>query len=134
MISIVTDPQSVDYEEVVNRITSIYDSCSINEKKAFHVILQEIADKGYSQTLEQVWLKDFTDVPVSIDRFITESEYLGETNRNGEMVYPFWRKSLREIFTEDKNYSEIIFSGATRIGKTSTAITCMAYMLYRLMG
>lgn len=133
MISIVTDPQSVDYEEVVNRITSIYDSCSINEKKAFHAILQEIADKGYSQTLEQVWLKDFTDVPVSIDRFITESEYLGETNRNGEMVYPFWRKSLREIFTEDKNYSEIIFSGATRIGKTSTAITCMAYMLYRLM-
>lgn len=133
MVSIITNAQHVDYDEVVNRITSIYNSGSLNEKIAFKTILEEISEKGYSQTLEQVWLKDFVEIPVSIDRFITESDYLGETNRNGEMVYPFWRNALREIFTEDKSYSEVIFSGATRIGKTSTAITCMAYMLYRLM-
>lgn len=133
MVSIVTNVQQVDYDEVVNRITSIYNSCSLDEKIAFKTILQEISEKGYSQTLEQVWLKDFVEIPVSIDRFITESDYLGETNRNGEMVYPFWRNALREIFTEESKYSSIVFSGATRIGKTSTAITCMAYMLYRLM-
>ena len=86
MVSIITNAQHVDYDEVVNRITSIYNSCSLDEKRAFKTILEEISEKGYSQTLEQVWLKDFVEIPVSIDRFITESDYLGETNRNGEMV------------------------------------------------
>lgn len=124
---------SIDYEDVVSRISGIYNTCSIDEKHIFKKIIQEISDKGYSQTLEQIWLDDFTEVPVSIDRFITDDYYMGQTNDSGNMVYPFWKKTLNDIFTEDKNYSEIIFSGATRIGKTSTAITGMCYMLYRLM-
>lgn len=123
----------VDYSEVIDRIQGIFVSCSLSEKRIFTKILEEVADKGYSQTLEQIWLKDFTEVPVSIDRFISDSKYLGETNDNGAMVYPFWKETLRKIFTEENSYYEILLSGATRIGKTSTAITCMAYMLYRLM-
>ena len=123
----------VDYSEVIDRIQGIFASCSLSEKRIFTKILEEVADKGYSQTLEQIWLKDFTEVPVSIDRFISDSKYLGETNDNGAMVYPFWKETLRKIFTEENSYYEILLSGATRIGKTSTAITCMAYMLYRLM-
>lgn len=124
---------SIDYEEVIKRIVDIYNSCYDNEKSIFEKILKEVSKKGYSETLEKIWLMDFVEVPVSIDRFLNDPYYLGETNDNGNMVYPFWRKTLNEIFTEDKNYSEIIFSGATRIGKTSTAISAMAYMLYRLM-
>ena len=131
MANVKTD--SIDYEEVIKRIVDIYNSCYDNEKKIFEKILKEVSKKGYSETLEKIWLMDFVEVPVSIDRFLNDPYYLGETNDNGNMVYPFWRKTLNEIFTEDKNYSEIIFSGATRIGKTSTAISAMAYMLYRLM-
>ena len=131
MANVKTD--SIDYEEVIKRIVDIYNSCYDNEKKTFEKILKEVSKKGYSETLEKIWLMDFVEVPVSIDRFLNDPYYLGETNDNGNMVYPFWRKTLNEIFTEDKNYSEIIFSGATRIGKTSTAISAMAYMLYRLM-
>lgn len=123
----------IDYQEVIDRISSIYSSCLPEEKIIFSDILMEVSDKGYSETLEKIWLADFTEIPVSISTFIRESEYLGDTNNNGQMVYPFWKKSLDEIFTEDKNYYEVILSGATRIGKTSTAITGMAYMLYRLM-
>ena len=125
--------ESPDYDDVIDRITKIYSSCLPNEQRVFESILQEVADKGYSNTLEQIWLKDFVEVPVSIDTFISDSLYLGETNDNGSMVYPFWKEALEDIFTESKSYSEIVFSGATRIGKTSTAITGMAYMLYRLM-
>lgn len=123
----------VDYSDVIDRIQGIFTSCSSAEKRIFTRILEEVADKGYSQTLEEIWLKDFTEVPVSIDKFISDPKYLGETNDNGAMVYPFWKETLRNIFTEENSYYEILFSGATRIGKTSTAITCMAYMLYRLM-
>ena len=122
-----------DYEVVVQRISDIYSSCNAEERAVFKSILAEVADKGYSQTLEQLWLRDFTEIPVTIDQFIKDDEYLGQTNNNGAMVYPFWIKTLEEIFDSNKNYTSVIFSGATRIGKTSTAITGMAYMLYRLM-
>lgn len=130
---ILTDTPSIDYDDVLQRIVGIYNSCNETERILFKSILEEMQDKGYSQTLEQIWLKDFVEVPVSIDQFISDDKYLGGTNNNGQMIYPFWRKTLNDIFTEDKNYYEILFSGATRIGKTSTAITGIAYMLYRLM-
>lgn len=123
----------IDYESTIERIQSVYSSCSSLEKQTLMKILQEVADKGYSETLETLWLSDFQEVPVSIDEFICNPMYLGETNRNGEAVYPFWRQTLNDIFNHGNQYNEIILSGATRIGKTSTATIIAAYMLYRLM-
>lgn len=96
-------------------------------------ILQEIADTGDSETYHDVWLADFKEMPVSIDQFICDPYYLGETTKNGEGVFPFWRQTLTDIFNHGNQYNEIILGGATRIGKTSTSVKIMAYMLYRLM-
>lgn len=124
---------NVEYEGVAERIQSVYASCSKMEQKQLIQILQEMSISGESQTLEQLWLTDFKEVPVSIDEFICNPYYLGQTNRNGDAVYPFWRETVRNIFNEGNRYSEIVLSGATRIGKTSTMTIIMAYMLYRLM-
>lgn len=96
-------------------------------------ILQEIADTGDSETYHDVWLADFKEMPVSIDQFICDPYYLGETTKNGDGVFPFWRQTLTDIFNHGNQYNEIILGGATRIGKTSTSVKIMAYMLYRLM-
>lgn len=115
------------------RIAGIYDSCNEKEKYYLRCILQELADEGYSKTYEDIWLADYKEIPVDIDTFIESDLYLGKTNRNGKSVYPFWRKTLREIFQAGNKYEECFFTGATRIGKSSTAITGTAYMLYKLM-
>ena len=124
---------SIDYEDVLQRIQSGYSSCSRLEQEMLKNILQEIADNGYSYTLEKLWLADFKEVPVSISQFLCDPQYLGASNRNGEAVYPFWKTTMNNIFSEGNKYSELVFSGATRIGKSSTAVSIMAYMLYRLM-
>lgn len=124
---------SIDYQDVLVRIQDSYASCSRMEQQMLKNILQEIVDTGDSYTLEKLWLADFKEVPVSINQFLCDPMYLGESNRNGEAVYPFWRQTMNNIFTEGNRYSEIILSGATRIGKSSTAVSIMAYMLYRLM-
>lgn len=124
---------SVDYTGVAERIQAVYHSCSKQEQAQLLKILQEMSITGESETLERIWLADFKEVPVSIDQFICDPYYLGETNRNGDAVYPFWKETLRDIFNHGNQYNEIILSGATRIGKTSTAISIGAYMLYRLM-
>lgn len=122
-----------DYDSIVPRIQQVYSSCSIAEQTMLHKILTELAANGYSYTYEQIYLSDFKEVPVSIDQFLDDSYYLGETNNNGKNVYPFWRKTFNDIFSRGNKYYEILFSGSTRIGKSSSAVTLMAYMLYRLM-
>lgn len=125
--------REIDYEDVLHRIQTVYASCSKMEQNTLKIILQEMVDKGYSQTLEQLWLSDFKEVPVSIDEFLCNPRYLGNTNNQGESVYPFWKHTLSDIFNNGNKFFEIILSGATRIGKSSTAVSIVAYMLYRLM-
>ena len=119
--------------DILDRIRGIYSSSTPEEKSYLCKILEEISDTGYSPTYEQIWLEDFKEIPVTIDTFIESETYLGKTNRCGKAVYPFWRKELRRMFDAGNKYHEWVLTGATRIGKSSTAITGTAYMLYRLM-
>lgn len=122
-----------DYDLVVNRINEIYATSSAAEQQMLKQILTELAVSGYSYTYEQIYLSDFKEVPVNIDEFICSNEYMGVVNRQGEAVYDFWKQMFRNVFNAGNQYNEIVLSGATRIGKSSSMTTIMAYMLYRLM-
>ena len=124
---------SLDYEDILARIRDIYDSCNPIEQAQFIKIIEELSDKGYSETLERIYLIDFKEVPVSIDRFLTDPEYLGESNDCGNQIYPGWWDAYHSVFDSQSEKYEVILSGATRIGKTSTAVSMMCYMLYLLM-
>lgn len=121
------------YMNLPERILDIYDTCSDDEKQYLFQILQELSETGTSSTYDDLWLQDYKEIPVDIDTFLNDNEYLGLTNRQGDSVYPYWRKSMHEIFDNGNQYTQCVFTGATRIGKTSTAITCAAFMLYRMM-
>lgn len=120
-------------ESVIERIQKIYHSCTYDEQMVLRQILEEIRDTGDSQTYRDIWLADFKEVPVSIEQFLCDPYYLGESTDNGKQVYPFWKDTLIDIFRHGNQYNEIILSGATRIGKSSTSVKIIAYMLYRLM-
>jgi len=120
-------------DDILERIQNIYDSCTEEEQGYLIQILEEFSSRGYSETYEKVWLADYREIPVDINTFIESDTYLGRTNNQGKAVYPFWRKELRSFFGAGNKYHEWVLTGATRIGKTSTAITATCYMLYRIM-
>lgn len=122
-----------DYESLPLRIKDIYDTCSPEEQGYLIQILQELSDTGTSSTYDNLWLQDYKEIPVDLDTFLCDDRYLGKTNREGEAIYPFWKTAMHDIFDSGNKYHECVFTGATRIGKTSTAITCSCYMLYRMM-
>ena len=124
---------ALNYEDIISRINDIYDNCSAIEQMQFLKILEELSDKGYSQTLEQIYLVDFKEVPVSIDRFLSDPYYLGESNDCGNQIYPGWWDVYHSVFDNSRDIYEVILSGATRIGKTSTTVSMMCYMTYLLM-
>ena len=123
----------INIESIPERIQAIYADCTESEQEILRTILHELAETGYSKTYEDVWLADYKEIPVDIETFLDSETYLGKTNRCGQAVYPYWRKSLKEFFNAGNQYWEWILTGATRIGKTSTGISGGAYMLYRMM-
>ena len=96
-------------------------------------ILKEFKKYGRSEALESLWYQDYEEIPVSIQEFISNPHYLGKSTRNGESIYPYWKKTYNKIFDDSLGYEEIIFTGAIGVGKTKTADVCLAYMLYKLM-
>ena len=123
----------LDYEDIISRIQGIFSQSNPLEQKHLLKILEELSDKGYSETLDTLYLVDFKEVPVSIDRFLTDPEYLGASNDCGNQIYPGWWDAYHSVFDSQSDKYEIILSGATRIGKTSTAVSMMCYMTYLLM-
>lgn len=75
----------------------------------------------------------YNEIPVSIDEFIENPRYLGKILDCGKSIYPRWRYHFRKIFEDPYKYSEIIFTGAIGIGKTSVANIIGAYLLYNLL-
>lgn len=124
---------ALDGEDIIARIQGIFDQSTPLEQKQFIRILEELSQKGYSETLETIYLVDFKEVPVSIDRFLTDPEYLGASNDNGNQIYPGWWEVYDTVFDSTRDIYEVVLSGATRIGKSSTAVSCMCYMTYLLM-
>lgn len=123
----------LDYEDIISRIQGIFEQSNPLEQKQLLKILEELSDKGYSETLDTLYLVDFKEVPVSIDRFLCDPEYLGGSNDCGNQIYPGWWDAYHSVFDSKSDKYEIILSGATRIGKTSTAVSMMCYMTYLLM-
>lgn len=115
------------------RIKSIYNSCTPEEQVVLIQILEELATSGYSETYNNVWLEDFKEIPVDLETFLTDDYYLGKVTRQGDAIYPYWKDVMHEIVDAGNQYQEIVFTGATRIGKSSTAITLAAYYTYWLM-
>lgn len=116
----------------ITKVKEQFNKLSADSKKVILQIVSELKE-GKTDTFREVYLVDYEEIPVSIDEFICNPMYLGKSTRNGESIFPYWRKKYREIFDSSLNYEEIVLTGAIGVGKTKTAVVCLAYLLYRLM-
>ena len=116
------------------RFQSLMQTLTEGERAVVVQILREYAETGTSKTYEGVWLEDYEEIPVDIDTFLEEDDYLGLATNHGKQIYPFWREQLRAMFKGgDMDFEEIAFTGAIGLGKTAIAVYAIAYLLYRLL-
>lgn len=121
-------------ENILNIDKSKFKELTEEEQQAVIQIIQEFRDNdGFSQTLDDMWKADYEEVPVDIMTFICDDRFLGKSTRQGTSIYPFWKKKYVEIFDTNKDYLEIVLTGAIGIGKTRTAVVCLCYLLYLIM-
>lgn len=107
-----------------------FDKLSDHEAKYVLEILREYSDKGYSQLHNTLWEIDFTEKPVSIQKFISDPDYLGVLGRT---IYPTWHDELGIVLGENSKILEWIISGSIGIGKTTISNVAQAYKAYKLM-
>lgn len=108
------------------------------EKNVVFQILNEYSKKGTSEQLQSLLYEDYEEIPVDIDTFLDDPEYLGQglVNEEGKKtVFPYWRETLRKIFPDNLtvNYNTVALTGSIGIGKSFIAVICILYLLYRML-
>ena len=108
------------------------------ERDVVFQILDEYSKKGTSGQLQSLLYEDYEEIPVDIDTFLDNPEYLGQglVNEEGKKtVFPYWRETLRKIFPDNLtlNYNTVALTGSIGIGKSFIAVICILYLLYRML-
>lgn len=117
----------------------LLDSLDPKEKELALEILKQYSSTGYSEIFDKLKYEDYKEIPVEIEQFITDDNYLGRAWKDSEgklKLYPFWLETLKKIFPNnlDVDYDTLLESGARGIGKSEIACGCVgAYLMYRVM-
>ena len=130
-------------DEKIKLGLNVLDGLSEEEKQLALTVLKQISATGTSEILEDLKYSDFEEIPVDIDTFLDDDEYLGRsmwmvdefTGERKCTLFPYWRETLHKIFPDNltTKYNTLILTGAIGLGKTQIAVTAMAYLLYRML-
>ena len=102
-------------------------------------ILEELTTSNISNTYENLVYSDYDEIPVDIDTFLTDPDYLGKGLINDEgkfTVFPYWVDVLKKVFPDPLQpaaYNTLALSGAIGLGKSFEAVLAGLYELYRML-
>ena len=121
-----------------NQIMKDLDGLSKEEQIAVLKILQEYSSGDSSSTYNEILNDDYDEIPVDIHTFMHNRAYLGNALYDNEgkfTIFPYWEEKLKDIFPTniDTKYNTIVLTGAIGLGKSTIAVICQLYMLYRLL-
>lgn len=77
-------------------------------------------------------IRRYREKPVDPIVFLRDDKYLGKATRNLKAIYTGWLDVIVEIFRNDTRY-QVVFTGSIGVGKTTIAVYCIAYILYRIL-
>ena len=117
---------------------AIFKNLTEEERQAAVEILKQLSESGMSDKLNSLMIEDWAEVPVDITTFLHDKRYLGNAlyDQEGKFtLFPYWEQKLKEIFPTNTTtrFNTIIFTGAIGLGKSTVAVICLLYLLYRLL-
>jgi len=85
--------------------------------------LAEYQKNGNSEQFNEIKYADYDEIPVDINTFMRDEEYLGKglIDENGRFtVFPYWVKTLNQIFPTnvDTAYNTFVATGGIGLGKS----------------
>ena len=128
------DTLNLNYAEIQKELNNLTEE----EKQVAIQILKQYSQSGSSEVYQDLIYRDYDELPVDIETFLYNDEYLGKSLIDAEgrkTVYPYWVDTLKKIFPTnvDTAYNTLALTGSIGIGKSFMAVLCMLYQLYRMM-
>lgn len=116
----------------------LLNTLSEEEKALALKVLKEFEQSGTSKSFDDLLYTDYAEIPVDITTFLHDKRYLGNAlydNDGRFTLFPYWEKTLKDIFPTNTTtrYNTIILTGAIGLGKSTIAVICLLYLLYRLL-
>lgn len=130
---------NISLDEIIKNKNDLLKSLNEDEKRVVLSILQEYENDGYSKTYNDLLYSDYKEIPVDIETFLTDDNYIGLAWKDLEgksKLYPFWLEQLKKLFPDNIHLSANTFiaSGARGLGKSEVCVNAiMCYLLYRTM-
>lgn len=108
-----------------------------SERQAALEILKQFSE-GKQDLYQDLLFADWDEIPVDIQTFLHDKNYLGNALYDQEgrfTLFPYWEEKLKEIFPDNvtTRYNTLVFTGSIGIGKSTIAVICLLYLLYRLL-
>ena len=98
-------------------------------------ILKSIINNGKSDELTNLYYDDYDEIPVSIEEFLTNDEYLGNYTNHGKDIYATWLEELKYVHNPLTFCDQWAITGSTGTGKaqplTSRILTPNGYVLMK---
>lgn len=114
----------------MHRITED-DLKNLNDAQRLYLLqcLTELATTGESITASSLFMEDYRWMPVSMQQFIEDDEYMGKFSKG---FYPTVRNLLIDIFDHPPQPNDVLLGGAIGTGKSVSAAVAMLYSVYRM--
>ena len=117
------------------------DLSNLTERERAEVqrILQQFSVDGKSENFNRLLYQDYKEIPVDIETFIHNSNYLGSglTDAEGRFtLYPYWEELLKKLYPDPlkpATCNTLALTGAIGIGKSTEAVIIGLYELYRML-
>lgn len=102
----------------LDSLENILKSLNPKEREETLRILQEFSKNGQSDTFMDLMHKDYEEIPVDIETFALDKNYLGNSWDEKNTIFPAWMKVLKDIFDSGKTYNECL------VGDTFVRLPC----------
>ena len=80
----------VDNLQVLEQLTD-------EEREKVTQILLEVSEKGKSPDLDSLYYEDYEEIPVDLETFLCDEQYLGNYTNGGKDIYPTWKDELKKV-------------------------------------
>ena len=67
------------------------------EKEKVRRILNIVSKEGKSSELNNLYYEDYEEIPVDLETFLCNEQYLGNYTNNGKDIYNTWKKELAYV-------------------------------------
>jgi hypothetical protein len=80
-----------------NNNAELLNTLNDEEKAVVRQILMDVSNQGKSNKLTELYYEDYEEIPVDLETFLCDEQYLGKYTNYGRDIYDTWKGELAYV-------------------------------------